>query len=78
MINNTNLATMTSADDLWDGYEVLREVVDRTGIPVAYTTGKKEFLDAFLAVIRTRNMWESPLPSTCICTVTGIPTSSMD
>lgn len=49
MINNTNLATMTSADDLWDGYEVLREVVDRTGIPVAYTTGKKEFLDAFLA-----------------------------
>ena len=31
------------------GYEVLREVVDRTGIPVAYTTGKKEFLDAFLA-----------------------------
>ena len=49
MINNTNLATMTSADDLWDGYEVLREVVDRTGIPVAYTTGKREFLDAFLA-----------------------------
>ena len=49
MINNTNLATMTSADDLWDGYEVLREVVDRTGIPVTYTTGKKEFLDAFLA-----------------------------
>ena len=49
MINNTNLATMPSADDLWDGYEVLREVVDRTGIPVAYTTGKKEFLDAFLA-----------------------------
>jgi hypothetical protein len=49
MINNTNLATMTSADDLWDGYEVLRQVVDLTGIPVAYTTGKKEFLDAFLA-----------------------------
>ena len=49
MINNTNLATMTSADDLWDGYEVRRQVVDLTGIPVAYTTGKKEFLDAFLA-----------------------------
>ena len=49
MINNTNLASMTSADDLWDGYEVLREVVDRTGITVTYTTGKKEFLDAFLA-----------------------------
>lgn len=49
MINNTNLSTMTSADDLWDGYLVLREVADRTGIPVAYTTGKKEFLDDFLA-----------------------------
>ena len=30
-------------------YELLREVADRTGIPVAYTTGKKEFLEAFLA-----------------------------
>lgn len=49
MINNTNLAAMTSADDLWDGYELLREVSDLTGIPVAYTTGRKEFLDEFLA-----------------------------
>lgn len=49
MINNTNLSTMTSADDLWDGYELLRQVVDLTGIPVAYTTGKKDILDAFLA-----------------------------
>ena len=49
MINNTNLATMTGPDDLWDGYEMLREVSDLTGIPVAYTTGKKEFLDDFLS-----------------------------
>lgn len=49
MINNTNLSTATTADDLWDGYELLRQVADITGIPVAYTTGKKEFLDAFLA-----------------------------
>ena len=49
MINNTNLSTMTSADDLWDGYELLRQVVDLTGIPVAYTTGRKDILDAFLA-----------------------------
>ena len=49
MINNTNLSPMTSADDLWDGYELLRQVVDLTGIPVAYTTGKKDILDAFLA-----------------------------
>ena len=49
MINNTNLSTMTSADDLWDGYELLRQVVELTGIPVAYTTGKKDILEAFLA-----------------------------
>ena len=49
MINNTNLATMTSVQELRDGYELLKEVSDITGIPVAYTTGKKEFLDAFLA-----------------------------
>ena len=49
MINNTNLSTMTTEQELWDGYLMLKEVADVTGIPVAYTTGKKEFLDAFLA-----------------------------
>ena len=49
MINNTNLSTMTTEQELWDGYLMLKEVSDLTGIPVAYTTGKKEFLDAFLA-----------------------------
>lgn len=49
MINNTNLATETTVEELRDGYEMLREVSDRTGIPVAYTTGKKELLDVFLA-----------------------------
>ncbi len=49
MINNTNLSTMTTAQDLWDGYELIKEVSDITGIPVAYTTGQKEFLDDFLS-----------------------------
>ncbi len=49
MINNTNLATMTGPDDLRDGYEILKEVSDRTGIPVAYTTGRQELLDQFLS-----------------------------
>ena len=49
MINNTNLSTMTTEQELWDGYLMLKEVSDITGIPVVYTTGKKEFLDAFLA-----------------------------
>ena len=49
MINNTNLGTMTRPDELRDGYEILRQVSEQTGIPVAYTSGKKEFLDQFLS-----------------------------
>lgn len=49
MINNTNLATATTEQELRDGYEMLKEVSERTGVPVLYTSGKKEFLDAFLA-----------------------------
>lgn len=49
MINNTNLAVETSAEELRDGYYMLKEVSDATGIPVAYTTGKKELLEEFLS-----------------------------
>ena len=49
MINNSNLATATTTEELRHGYEILREVSQRSGIPVAYTSGKKEMLDAFLA-----------------------------
>ena len=48
-INNTNLAAETGADELTDGYYALKEVSQKTGIPVAYTTGKKELLERFLA-----------------------------
>ena len=49
MINNTNLATATTEAELRDGYEMIREVSEITGTPVLYTSGKKEFLDKFLA-----------------------------
>lgn len=49
MINNTNLATATGPDDLRDGYEIIKQVSIQTGTPVLYTSGKKEFLDVFLA-----------------------------
>ncbi len=49
MINNTNLSTATTEAELRNGYEIIREVSEKTGIPVAYTSGKREFLDAFLA-----------------------------
>ena len=49
MINNTNLATATTEEELRDGYEMIREVSELTGTPVLYTAGKKQFLDKFLA-----------------------------
>ena len=49
MINNTNLAQMTGPDELRDGYEIIKEVSQRTGVPVKYTSGWKELLDQFLA-----------------------------
>lgn len=48
-VNNTNLARMAGPDDLRDGYEVVREASIQTGVPVLYTTGRRELLDIFLA-----------------------------
>ena len=49
MINNTNLAEMTTVQELHDGYEIIKQVSERTGVPVKYTSGKRELLDRFLA-----------------------------
>lgn len=49
MINNTNLAQETSPEDLRDGYEIIRQVSEQTGVPVLYTSGKKAMLDLFLS-----------------------------
>ena len=49
MINNTNLAEVTTAQELHDGYELIKEVSEKTGVPVKYTSGRKELLEQFLA-----------------------------
>lgn len=49
MINNTNLAQMTGPDELRDGYEMIKQVSQITGVPVKYTSGRRELLDIFLA-----------------------------
>ena len=49
MINNTNLAQMTTPEELRDGYEMIRQVSEKSGIPVLYTSGKKALLDQFLS-----------------------------
>lgn len=48
-VNNSNLLNYASAEDLRRGYEVLRETSNLTGIPIVHTTGRKKFLDEFLA-----------------------------
>ena len=47
-IHNSNLQDLASADDLRLGYPILREASLLSGIPVSFTTARKEFLDAFL------------------------------
>jgi hypothetical protein len=49
MINNTNLAQVTTPEELRDGYEMIRQVSEKTRVPVLYTSGKKAMLDLFLA-----------------------------
>lgn len=48
LVNNSNLLNYSSPDDLRRGWEVLREVSERTGIPVVLTTGRAPFLEEFL------------------------------
>ena len=48
-INNTNMSYESTAEDLESGYEIIRKASEETGVPVAFTSGKTEVLDAFLA-----------------------------
>ena len=45
LVNNSNLLNYAGPDDLRRGWEVLREVSERTGIPVVLTTGRAPFLE---------------------------------
>ena len=48
LLNNTNLAHESSADDLAYGLEVTREVSERSGLPIIGTMGTEEVLEAFI------------------------------
>ncbi len=47
-INNANLQDWSSAQDLRDGYPVLRAASEQSGIPVVYTAGRPKNLQEFL------------------------------
>ena len=62
MINNTNLAEVTGPDELRDGYEMIREVSMKTGVPVRYTAGKAALLEQFLSEGHDPEYIGEPLP----------------
>ena len=47
-VHNSNLQAWASAQDLRDGYPVVRAASEMSGIPVVRTTGLPEYLDEFL------------------------------
>ena len=48
LINNTNMSYETTAEDLESGYEIVKKTAEETGLPVVYTSGSPDVLDAFL------------------------------
>lgn len=48
-INNSNLQNWASADDLREGYPIIKAASEMSGIPVVHTTGRGEFLKEFLS-----------------------------
>ena len=61
-VNNSNLLTYASANDLRQGYEGIRAASELSGIPVAHTTGRREFLEEFLADGRDPKYIGEPIP----------------
>ena len=60
-VNNSNLLNYASADDLRQGYDVIRRASDMSGIPVVHTTGRRKFLEEFLADGRDEKYIGTPI-----------------
>ena len=60
-VNNSNLLNYASADDLRQGYDIIRQASDLSGVPVVHTTGRKKFLDEFLADGRDEKYIGAPI-----------------
>lgn len=48
-VNNSNLLNFASADDIRQGYDVLSVASEQCGIPIVHTTGRRQFIEEFLA-----------------------------
>lgn len=56
LVNNANLSTETGPEDLLVGYEMVKTMVERLGVPVAYTAGREAVLRAFLNEAEARGL----------------------
>ena len=62
-VHNSNLQAWASAQDLRDGYPVVKAASEMSGIPVVYTSGKAPFLEEFLRDEGLEERWlGAPLP----------------
>lgn len=61
-VNNTNLARLACAEDLRDGYEIIREASLASGVPVLYTTGRPDLLETFLSEGHEQEFIGTPMP----------------
>ena len=60
-VNNSNLLNYANADDLRQGYDIIHQASDLSGVPVVHTTGRKKFLDEFLADGRDEKYIGTPI-----------------
>ena len=64
-VHNSNLQIWASAQDLRDGYPVVRAASEMSGIPIVHTTGLPAYLDEFLRdEVLDRRFIGTPIPLT--------------
>ena len=56
LVNNTNLSNQSSANELLNGYDMVKSVSQAVNIPVKYTAGTPEVIEAFDAEARERKL----------------------
>lgn len=70
LVNNGNLASETTAEDLLLGYDVIQSVSDKTGVPVRFTSARQAVLDDYLSIASARGLQPryigEPLPITTL------------
>ncbi len=49
-INNTNMARLTTAEDIYFGKEIIDKLSQKTGVPVKYVSGESKILDELTGI----------------------------